>query len=221
MSSLLRLPTEREVLAARGPKNRVDPQAAWASLVEPERSASGTIVQVATIFLTNRECPLKCLMCDLWKNTTDDPVPAGAIPAQIGHALARLPAAEHIKLYNSGNFFDPLAIPRSDHAAICQRVCGFANVIVENHPRMCGKDCLRFHKQLQTRLEVALGLETVHPQALAALHKRMTLDDFDRAVEFLLAGGIAVRAFVLLRPPLLSEVEGIDWALRSLEHAFS
>jgi archaeosine synthase beta-subunit len=221
MSSPLRLPSERDVLAARGPKNRVDPQVPWAWFVEPERAGSGAIVQVATIFLTNRECPLKCLMCDLWKNTTDDSVPEGAIPAQIDYALTRLPSAEHIKLYNSGNFFDPLAIARGDHTAIAERVRRFANVIVENHPRMCGKDCLRFHQRIQTRLEVALGLETVHPQALAALDKRMTVDDFDRAVEFLGENGIAARAFILLRPPLLNEEEGIEWALRSLEHAFS
>jgi radical SAM enzyme (TIGR01210 family) len=147
-------------------------------------------------------------------------VPAGAIPAQIDYALARLPPAEQIKLYNSGNFFDPLAIPRGDHAAIAERVRGFTNVIVENHPKMCGDECLRFRDRLGTRLEVALGLETVHPQVLAALHKRMTLADFDRAVEFLLAGSIAVRAFILLRPPLLSEEEGREWALASVEHAF-
>jgi archaeosine synthase beta-subunit len=220
MNSAAMLPTEEEVLAARGAKNRVDPQVPWAWLVEPERAAEGNVVDVATIFLTNRECPLRCLMCDLWKNTTDEPVPAGAIPAQIDYALARLPPAGQIKLYNSGNFFDPLAIPRGDHAAIAERVRGFSNVIVENHPQMCSDECLRFRDRLQTRLEVALGLETVHPQALAALHKRTTLDDFDRAAEFLLAGNIAVRAFILLRPPLLSEEEGIEWALASVEHAF-
>lgn len=220
MSSSILLPSEEEVLTARGPKNRVDPHVPWAWLVEPERAADGTIVDVATIFLTNRECPLRCLMCDLWKNTTDEPVPVGAIPAQIDHALAQLPKARQIKLYNSGNFFDPQAIPRGDHTAIAQRVRAFDNVIVENHPRMCGAECLRFRDHLQTRLEVAIGLETVHPQVLSSLHKRMTLDHFDRAVEFLLASGIAVRAFILLRPPPLSEEEGIEWALASLEHAF-
>ena len=97
MNSATRLPTEEEVVAARGPKNRVDPRVAWAALVESERAADGQIVQVATIFLTNRECPLRCLMCDLWKNTTDEMVPAGAIPAQIDQALARLPPAQLLR----------------------------------------------------------------------------------------------------------------------------
>jgi radical SAM enzyme (TIGR01210 family) len=152
--------------------------------------------------------------------TTDDPVPPGAIPTQIDRALARLPAAQQVKLYNSGNFFDPLAIPPEDYAAIAQRLRGFDNVIVENHPRMCTSDCLRFRDLLKTGLEVALGLETVHAEALAALNKRMTVGDFDRAARFLRDEGIAVRAFILLRLPLLSEEEGIHWALASVVHAF-
>jgi radical SAM enzyme (TIGR01210 family) len=220
MNSLRTLPGDAEILAARGGKSPVNPQAVWAALVEPERSAGGDIVDVATLFLTGRECPFRCLMCDLWKNTLDGPTPAGAIPAQIDRALARLPPARHIKLYNSGNFFDPLAVPRDDYPAIAQRVRTFDNVIVENHPRLCGDDCRRFRELLETRLEVALGLETVHPAALAALNKRMTVADFDRAAEFLLAAGIAVRVFLLLRPPLLCEREGVTWAIASIRHAF-
>lgn len=221
MSSQSQLPGEREILTARGRKNRVKPQIPWAFFVEPERAADGTVVDVATLFLTNRECPLRCLMCDLWKNTTDEPVPQGAIPGQIDHALARLPAVRHMKLYNSGNFFDPHAIPPEDYGAIASRVSSFENVIVENHPRMCNTRCIRFRDLLSARLEVALGLETVHPHALAALNKRMTVADFDRAAAFLLEAGIAVRVFLLLRPPLLSEEEGHEWALASIRHAFA
>ena len=36
------------------------------------------------------------------------------------------------------------------------------------------------------RLEIAMGLETVHPEVLRRLNKRMTLDDFERATTFLL-----------------------------------
>ena len=81
--------------------------------------------------------------------------------------------------------------------------------------------CLRFAEQIDGQLEVAIGLETVHPQVLRRLNKQMTLDDFERAVQFLRGNDIDVRAFILLRPPYLSEQEGIDWALRSLEFAFA
>src|SRR6267154_2465291 len=97
---------ERLILASRGPKYPVDPHLPVAFFVEQEPAAEGPVDDVATILLANRECPFRCLFCDLWKYTTDERVPAGAIPRQIEQALARLPPARHIKLYNSGNFFD-------------------------------------------------------------------------------------------------------------------
>ena len=209
------------ILAARPAKNAVDVRRPYAFFVERERSAKGSLVDVATIFLTNRECPWRCLMCDLWKHTTDSPTPVGAIPEQIDYALARLAPARYIKLYNSGNFFDARAIPPQDHQAIIERVRGFERVIIENHPKLCGESCVRFRDACGNELEMAMGLETVHPEVLPRLNKGMTLDDFARAVEFLLKHAIAVRAFILLRPPFLTEQEGVEWAIKSLEYAMS
>jgi uncharacterized Fe-S cluster-containing MiaB family protein len=75
------------ILARRPQRNALHPWRPWAFFVEEERSASGEIVPVATVFLTNRECPWRCLMCDLWRNTLTDVTPARAIPAQIDYAL--------------------------------------------------------------------------------------------------------------------------------------
>ncbi len=72
---------------------------------------SGRIENVATLFLTNRECPFPCVMCDLWKNTLTESVQPGDIPGQILFALRELAPADSIKLYNSGNFFDPQSYP--------------------------------------------------------------------------------------------------------------
>jgi hypothetical protein len=209
-----------EILKARREKNAVDPTRPYAFLVEPECTAHGQVEDVATIFLTNRECPFRCVFCDLWKNTTDERVPIGSIPAQIEYALERLPTARHIKLYNSGNFFDPQAIPREDWPAIARIVSSFETVIVENHPKFCDDQCVRFRDLIGTQLEIAIGLETVHPDVLRRLNKQMSLDDFARAVTFLRRHDIAVRSFILLRPPWLDEQEGIDWALRSIKTSF-
>lgn len=212
--------SDKEIVEARPEKAPADPWRPDGYHAEPERTAAGTVETVATIFLTNRECPFRCLMCDLWKNTTGETVPEGAVPAQIEYALERLPDARHVKLYNSGNFFDQKAFPPSDRPAIAEQVDSFDTVIVENHPKLCRDVCTTFRDRLGGCLEIALGLETAHPVVLDRLNKRMTRDDFRRAVGFLRKRDIDVRTFILLRPPFLSEKEGIEWALRSIEFAF-
>jgi radical SAM enzyme (TIGR01210 family) len=215
----LRLNTA-DILSARGPRNAVNVFRPYHFLVEDECSRHGCAESVATIFLTNRECPFHCLMCDLWKNTIVQDTPVGAIPEQIDFALQQLPPAQHIKLYNSGNFFDPRAIPRADWSGIAERVRCFDTVIVENHPSLCNDRCGEFQQLCGTQLEVALGLETSHPQTLARLNKQMTVDDFARACESLLKQSIVIRAFILLKPPETSEEQGIERAINSIQFAF-
>jgi radical SAM enzyme (TIGR01210 family) len=217
----VQLLTDDWVLAHRPPRNLLSADRPYAHLVEPEPARDGRVVDVATLFLTNRECPFRCLMCDLWKNTLTEPVEPGQIPEQIRWALAQLPPAQHLKLYNAGSFFDPRAIPPEDYAEIARLAAPFERIIVECHPRLVGRRCRSFRGLLSGELEVALGLETVHPEVLPRLNKQMTLDDFTRATQELRSAGIAVRAFILVRPPFLTDAEGLEWARRSLEFAFA
>ena len=211
---------DRSILAARGARNVVDPWRPYHFLNEPEFSAEGVVEDVSTIFLTNRECPFRCLMCDLWKNTMEETVPLGAIPGQIDFALSRLLPAKHVKLYNSGNFFDAKAIPSADLPAIANRIRHFQTVIVENHPRLCDARCGEFRQLLGTQLEIALGLETAHAPTLAKLNKQMTVEDFARSCELLLKAQIRIRAFVLLKPPETTEEQGVERAIESVRFAF-
>jgi len=212
---------DKWILSHRGEKNKVDPFKPYAWLIEKERQMSGQIEEVGTIFLTNMECPFHCLMCDLWKNTADRPIPVGAIPAQIEWALSHMPKVKHLKLYNSGSFFDDRAIPLADYPKIASLLTGFETVIVESHPKFIDKRCVQFKEMLQAELQVAIGLETVHPALLRKLNKHVTLDDFEDSVRFLTQNGIRTRAFILLRPPYLTESEGIFWAQKSIDFAFS
>jgi hypothetical protein len=214
------LERDRWIVEPRPARNALDPQKPYLFFIEQESSASGDILPVATIFLTNRECPWRCVMCDLWRNTLATSVSLGAIPAQIDLALSHLPAARVLKLYNSGSFFDSRAIPVEDHLAIAKRANKFERLIVENHPALVNDDCFRFQDRLKCRLEIAMGLETVHPRVLPKLNKRMTLEQFSTAAAFLRAHDIDLRVFVLVQPPFMQPHEAVFWAQRSVDFAF-
>jgi radical SAM enzyme (TIGR01210 family) len=211
---------DRWILDRRPQRNQLDATRPYAFFVEEECSASGEVVSVATILLTNRECPWRCLVCDLWKNTLSETVPVGAIPVQIEFALQQLPTARQVKLYNSGSFFDRRAIPWEDHPQIAQLVKSFERVVVESHPALVSEDCFRFNDLVEGSLEVAMGLETANPQVLAKLNKRMTLEQFAAASERLRSHDIALRVFILVKPPFMQEDQALEWACKSLDFAF-
>jgi hypothetical protein len=224
------IPTEPRALTEwitrqRPERERVDPFRPHGFFLEQERSESGRIAQSGVILLTNKECPWRCLMCDLWKNTTTGTVPAAAIRRQIDFALRTWREAgdviQQIKLYNSGSFFDSAAIPPGDYPEIARTISFARHVVVESHPRLVGARALRFRDLLDGSLEVAMGLETAHPAILERLNKRFTLSHFAQAAGFLRKEGIAVRAFVLVKPPFMSEAEGLEWAVKSADFAFS
>jgi len=211
---------ERWILRRRPRRPVLDPAVPNGFFTEQEPGGAGSAVSVATILLTNRECPWRCLMCDLWKNTLAEPAPPGAIAAQIRRALASLPPARQVKLYNAGSFFDAQAIRPQEDEEVAALVGPFERVIVESHPALVGERCLTLRDRLDGRLEIALGLETIHPEILPRLNKRMSLGDFQRAAAFLQHAGIALRAFVLVGLPFLEEEQALDWACRSIHFAF-
>jgi radical SAM enzyme (TIGR01210 family) len=196
------------VLGLRPARDAVDPSRPHGFFVEEEPRDDGGTLRAATILLTNRECPWRCLMCDLWKNTLEAPTPKGAIPEQIRFALERLPPADTLKLYNAGSFFDRAAIPKEDLAEIASLARDFERVVVESHPALVGEAAVRFRDLLAgPALEVAMGLETAHEETLKKLNKGMTVWDFENAARFLRAHDVSVRSFILLGIPFLRKEE--------------
>lgn len=214
---------DTRIRALRPPKPlaAVDPWRAHGSLLEDERRPDGTTERALTIFLRGAECPFTCSFCDLWRWTTDEPTPRGALPKQIASILEALqpPLPRRLKLYNASNFFDRVAVPSDDVPAIAALARPFAGVTVESHASMIGTPALELARLIDGRLEVAVGLETVHPEAMRHLNKRLDLARFDRAARFLTDNGIALRVFVLLGPPYVPPDESVEWTLRAAEHA--
>ena len=137
----------------------------------------------------------------------------GVLKARAGQITDRL------KLYNASNFFDQRAVPTEDLVGIATLSAPFAAVTVESHANTIGTKTLAFSRQIPGRLEVAVGLETIHPVAAAQLNKRLDLERFDWAARFLTENGIDLRVFVLLGAPHVPDEESIAWTVRTVEYA--
>jgi len=207
------------VRGLRPARRRLDPWVPAGVLVEHERGPDGQTAPVVTVFLTGAECPFTCVFCDLWQHTLESPTPPGALPTQLRLALSdaalRASQPRRIKLYNASNFFEPRAVPSEDLPALAELLRPFEAVTVESHPRLVGETCLAFAERIDGRLEVAMGLETIHPQALMRLNKQTELADFSAAAALLRRAEIGVRAFVLVGAPFVPTEETVAWAVRS------
>jgi uncharacterized Fe-S cluster-containing MiaB family protein len=102
---------------------------------------------------------------------------------------------------------------------IAKLAAPFAAITVESHANTIGAKTLEFARQISGRLEVAVGLETIHPVAAAQLNKRLDLARFDSAARFLSDNGIDLRVFVLLGAPYVPVDEAVAWTVRTVEYA--
>ncbi|MGH2829580.1 MAG: radical SAM protein [Actinomycetota bacterium] len=212
---------DRRIRRLRAPKPKVDPWVAHGWILEDERRANGTIDRALTVFLAGAECPFTCSFCDLWRWTIDGPTPPGALPTQLARVLQSLqrPLPDRLKVYNASNFFDRRAVPAEDVPAVAELARPFAGVTVESHANTIGSLTLEFARLISGRLEVAVGLETIHPLAARHLNKRLDLARFDQAAGFLADHDVDLRVFVLLGAPYVEPEESVEWTVRTAAYA--
>ena len=212
---------DRRIRSLRPPKAHVDPYTAHGYLVEEERRPDTQIERALTVFLAGAECPFTCSFCDLWRWTIDGPTPPGALTRQLESILQALDGSTpvRLKIYNASNFFDQRAVPSEDVLGIARLAGPFASVTVESHATTIGPRTLAFARQIRGRLEVAVGLETIHPVAIEQLNKRLDLARFDSAARFLSENDVDLRVFVLLGAPHVPSEESVAWTVRTVEYA--
>lgn len=209
----------------RAPVNRPNSNSEPRILLEEEICAQGKGLRTGTIFLINRECPWTCVMCDLWKHTSNTPLPPGHAATQLRNALAKLETnadcpIEQIKIYNSGSFFDSRAIYPSDYPSVAESLSSYSRVIVENHPKLTSQPVKTFNDILDSSLEIAMGLESADDKLLDKLNKRFSLTDYKRACDFLGSNDIAHRAFIMVQPPFTHPDDALELCIKTVEFAF-
>jgi len=122
-----------------------------------------------------------------------------------------------VKIFTSGSFFDPGEVPEPVRDKILSELNLYADkVIVETRPEFVTDKILAAVQTKVDRLEVAIGLETSNDQVrINAINKGFLFKDFVRASETAKAHGLTTKAYLMMKPPFLSEKDALEDMVRS------
>ncbi len=193
--------------------------------VEPE-ALEGERVRAFVLILKTRGCywaDLKgCSMCGYAKDTLGRSATPEELAQQLAHALARYRDEPYVKVYTSGSFLDDREVDPVSRRTIASAFSGRARrFLFETLPEFATESALRpLSDAFRGELEVALGLETTDPTVLARyVHKSASPAEYLAAGDRVRALGLRAKAYLLLKPPYLSESEAIDDVVRSVGEA--
>jgi len=147
--------------------------------------------------------------------------------AQLGKAMRKASGFEQfmVKIFTSGSFLDTREIPLEVRHRILGELESDARVVkvlVESRPEFVKEetmaDCRNSMKGKP--FEIAVGLETTSDIIRKhSINKGFTFDDFKRAATIARNTGATVKAYLMLKPPFISEKEALDDMVNSIREA--
>lgn len=150
------------------------------------------------------------------------PATADDLMVQFNVAMKKLSSEDRVvKIYTSGSFLDPLEMPEEARTKILEDLQsrGIEKLVIESRPEYITqnrvKECLS-----SIKTEFAIGLETANDLVRQKIiRKGFTFQDFCDASKTVHDQGGKVKAYLLLKPPFLSEGEAIRDAVSSAKAA--
>ncbi len=118
--------------------------------------------------------------------------------------------SELIKIYTSGSFLDEREVPAETRRAIAETFADRERIVVESLPDFVDREKLAEFTSLGLEADAAIGLETATDRVRHdCVNKYFDFDDFVAASEAAAEAGAGIKAYLLMKPPFLSEPEAV------------
>jgi radical SAM enzyme (TIGR01210 family) len=189
-----------------------------------------------TIILRTRGCNWAlgeyggCSMCGYIQDTCNFEIDEEQIINQLNYVLENVKDEINddvdqyaFKIYNSGSFFDPQAIPINVRNHIYKKIKEYSNIkefVCESRIEFIDEPRLNeLKKNLDDRYcEIGIGLETVNDHIRKNyINKGITLEQFTNTLALCKDYAVGVRAYLLFKPPFLNEQGAIDDCIQSIK----
>jgi radical SAM enzyme (TIGR01210 family) len=192
-----------------------------------EREAIGTEeVAAFVLILRTRGCywadEKGCSMCGYAKDTLGRSATPAELAEQLAHATTRNRGEPYVKIYTSGSFLDDREVDPESRRRLVTAFSGKARrILFETLPEFAVADRLTpLQEAFAGEVEVALGLESTDPTVLGRyIHKNAPPADYLAAGDRVRALGLRAKAYLLLKPPYLTESESLRDVVRSVRDA--
>ena len=161
-----------------------------------------------------------CTMCGYIGDAASSPPAPEDLLKQFASVSRRI---DHgiVKIFTSGSFLDPGEVPEPVRDRILSELNLYADkIIVETRPEFVTDRILSGAQMQADRLEVAVGLETSNDAVrINSINKNFLFGDFVRASAVAKAHGVSTKAYLMMKPPFLSEREALEDMVRSVMDA--
>lgn len=168
-----------------------------------------------------------CTMCGYVYDSAHTSPSADDLVSQFQKAMVKASKFDRfmVKIFTSGSFLDEKEVPadaRSKILSLLEEDSRVFKVVVESRPEFLTDETLKFclaHLK-GTLFEVAIGLETSSDLIRKhSINKGFTFRDFVDAAEIAKANGVAVKTYLMLKPPFLSEKQALEDIVTSVKEA--
>jgi archaeosine synthase beta-subunit len=183
-------------------------------------------VRAFVLILRTRGCywaDLKgCSMCGYAKDTLGRSATPDELGQQLEAALRVYRGEAYVKIYTSGSFLDDREVDAASRLRIVEGFAGRARrVLFETLPEFATAESLQpLRNSFPGEIEVALGLESTQPDVLLRyVNKNSPPEDYFSAAGRVRALGLRTKAYLLLKPPYLTEREAIEDVVTSVSVA--
>jgi len=116
-----------------------------------------------------------------------------------------------VKIYTSGSFLDEREVPAETRQAIADVFADRERIVVESLPDFVEAERVSDFTDVGLETDVAIGLETATDRVRHdCVNKYFDFSDFEDAASEARSVGAGIKAYLLMKPPFLTEGEAID-----------
>jgi len=171
-----------------------------------------------------------CTMCAFWKKAQEIGKNLSGSDLisiyEIANILTKKNQPSILTIYNGGSFLNNNEIPFDVQLKICKKVNQHPSIkklFIESRVEFITDQKIKAlkNKLRNKTLIIGIGLEAQDDKIRnAIIRKGLNKKDYERAIKLLKENGVRTLTYVFLKPIYLTEKEGIEEAIKTIEYAF-